>query len=711
MSVLVATLVCVCGAANIWVESPLVRVFPNSVPTAASTKEARLHAARGERESFQICIRADENPVQHVVVEAEPLDKEIGAPQVRRVGFLHVTQEMPLEKGVRDRRKKRTEPAPVRESLWPDPLLDFEPFNLAPGETAAVWVAVDVARKARPRTHKGSITVRYGEKRKVRVPLTVEVFAFEIPETPSLRTAFTLDRKSISSVYGIDGVKLERWKLIYDVVAANRMACRLWDGGPLVQVSKDGMADTEAFKAHVEYVASTAHMNTIDIGAGHNGAWPFQAPTPGEVQDPLQFYLHDVDNWLQDHDWLNRAFIEVMPLPERGRWQEARDAYFRVKRNDPRVKRLLIGAGDPYFERYTDIWATPLRDFDPYLDSLLRQGCSLRVKQTYPAQSVTASSSGGLRGGAGRTSQPEDAYDGCLFTYWISKAPPTKSDRQWIQVDLKEPITTDRIKIIWKRGFESADIDVETSGGGPMTSPSKIEWRAFPPSSPYAQSWAEGTLKSADTFQSIRFEFPGSFAGGPVGITELLFGENVDPTPPEHIEPLELWLSTSEGDFPSFAVEAHPVEPRILPWICWGHQSAGLVHAGLCRWPAGWTGLVQDQPLIWPERVKAPAAAAPLSPPATAAQYLFYPGRNGLIPSIRSELFRDGMEDYEYLVALNKALAEVKVKEREAAALCARRLYPPYPVQTQLDGWARDVLIAHTKMGWALSALAKREKP
>ena len=39
---------------------------------------------------------------------------------------------------------------------------------------------------------------------------------------------------------------------------------------------------------------------------------------------------------------------------------------------------------------------------------------------------------------------------------------------------------------------------------------------------------------------------------------------------------------------------------------------------------------------------------------------LYYPGENGPIASLRLEIFRDGMEDYEYLVILKEKLQELK---------------------------------------------------
>jgi hypothetical protein len=683
MSLLVVTVLGVCGAVNIWIESPLVRVFPDGAPTKTSAKEGRLYAARGERESFQICIRAGDKAVENVSIDGSPVGKSIPPPEVRRVGYLRVEGRSP----------RAIDPGPV----WPDPLLEIEPFRLAPQETGDVWVTYDVPRDAPPGTYEGKVIVRDGKGRKYPVKVTIEVFAFTLPETPALRTAFPLDRKSIRTIYGCDDASLDSWKSFYDALARERMSYRLWDGGDLVRVPKDGTADAAGLKEHLEYAVNAAHMNSIDVGAGLNGIRLFPEPAAGQIQDPLQFYLHDIGNWLQDHGWLDRAYIEVTPLPDRAAWQTARDAYFRVKRNDKRFRRLLVGVEHPYFQRYAEMWAVPLGRFDPYADTALRHGDSLAQTQAFPARTVMASSCGDAFGDAAYTTRPEDGYDGSLFTFWVSKAAPTKSSPQWFQVDLQAPVTADKLKIVWRSGCEAADVEAQVSSGGPMQALSGVRWSPFPPPAPYAQSWVEGSFTFPETFSSIRLEFSSSYAGGPVGITELIFGEGTDQELSERFDPAETWLVSFENEFPSFGVDAHPVEARMFPWVCWGHDARGFIHDGLNHWPAAWAALAKDPPPVWTDGENGNA-------------FLFYPGRTGFIPSIRSELLRDGMEDYEYLAALERAAAHKEIKAPDVLQLCARRFYACNPPDGELDAWATRILKDRVRIGRALSQVAKKEK-
>ena len=138
-------LICTLGALNVWTEPPLARVFPDTAPTVESRSvEARMYAARGERESFQLCVRAGNEAIERVVVKAEPLDKQIGAPDIRRVGYLRVPDSS------------------TGRDLWPDPLLEFQPFGLEADETGVMWVTYNIPKVAKPGTHKGMLSVSIG---------------------------------------------------------------------------------------------------------------------------------------------------------------------------------------------------------------------------------------------------------------------------------------------------------------------------------------------------------------------------------------------------------------------------------------------------------------------------------------------------------------------------------------------------------------------
>lgn len=105
----------------------------------------------------------------------------------------------------------------------------------------------------------------------------------------------------------------------------------------------------------------------------------------------------------------------------------------------------------------------------------------------------------------------------------------------------------------------------------------------------------------------------------------------------------EMWLyvsgSSSDGA-PNLAIDADSMEYRIIPWMCWKFDIKGFLY-----WCVNW----------WP-RVDPFESAANTAWNQNGNGLLFYPGKDEPINSLRAEIFRDGMEDYEYLVLLRDLL-------------------------------------------------------
>ena len=70
---------------------------------------------------------------------------------------------------------------------------------------------------------------------------------------------------------------------------------------------------------------------------------------------------------------------------------------------------------------------------------------------------------------------------------------------------------------------------------------------------------------------------------------------------------------------------------------------------------------------------------------------LVYPGEEGPVPSIRLELLRDGMEDYEYLALLARAVDQHRASADPALIAEAKRLLAVDPALVEsMRTYARD---------------------
>lgn len=111
----------------------------------------------------------------------------------------------------------------------------------------------------------------------------------------------------------------------------------------------------------------------------------------------------------------------------------------------------------------------------------------------------------------------------------------------------------------------------------------------------------------------------------------------------------EIWMYVSGPSgmgSPNLAIDFDSIDYRILAWLCWKYDIKGLLY-----WSVNWW------PFVDPFK-----SAANTKWEQNGNGLLFYPGADGPIDSLRLEIFRDGMEDYEYLSLLAKEIKEVEDK-------------------------------------------------
>ncbi len=110
---------------------------------------------------------------------------------------------------------------------------------------------------------------------------------------------------------------------------------------------------------------------------------------------------------------------------------------------------------------------------------------------------------------------------------------------------------------------------------------------------------------------------------------------------------IEMWtyISGPSGTgSPNLAMDFDSIDYRIIPWMAWKYDIRGFLY-----WCVNW----------WP-KVDPFASAHNSDWEQNGNGLLFYPGEQGPLPSLRAEIFRDGMEDYEYIYALLKKMHTLK---------------------------------------------------
>ena len=156
------------------------------LPTAKS-QAIRISVAGNEAEGAQLVVRP-EKALTGLTATAGEMRSESGALlpadaiKVLRVGYVNV--EIPSDET-------------GGTGNWPDPLPPFKGgVSVAAGENQPLWVRVKAPANTAPGLYRGQITVK-AEGFTATVPLEVEVYGFSLPDTTTCRTLFGLDASRV----------------------------------------------------------------------------------------------------------------------------------------------------------------------------------------------------------------------------------------------------------------------------------------------------------------------------------------------------------------------------------------------------------------------------------------------------------------------------------------------------------------------------------
>jgi hypothetical protein len=167
-----------------WFAPSATKIMHDAQPVAAS-QSWELAAAKNEVEGCQLVLTADE-PVEGVTVEASPLVATEGKgrlqPELFKVEYIPIKKE---------------------QIPFPDPLPPLAgSLNLQPHQAQPVWISVRVPKDAAAGMYRGTISVKAGDFAK-EFPLSITVWNFELPVTPSCTTAFGNDPSIVAQWHGL----------------------------------------------------------------------------------------------------------------------------------------------------------------------------------------------------------------------------------------------------------------------------------------------------------------------------------------------------------------------------------------------------------------------------------------------------------------------------------------------------------------------------
>jgi len=126
-------------------------------------------------------------------------------------------------------------------------------------------------------------------------------------------------------------------------------------------------------------------------------------------------------------------------------------------------------------------------------------------------------------------------------------------------------------------------------------------------------------------------------------VRNAVFNENMAKVYMDKGKEIWVYVSGPAPPYPTLVIDYPARAYRIVPWMCWKYDIKGYLYWCVNFW--------KDDP--WQNTMNT-------NWEQNGNGLLYYPGEDGPVTSIRLEVTRDGLEDYEYLWSLKQKVEEVK---------------------------------------------------
>jgi len=316
--------------------SSLTRVFFDRPAQFETVDTVRLSAAGGEYESFQLVIFGHPDTLRAVQCSTAGLSSGSAFLPPEEVAFNPVGYVLTT---VASRQYGSA------LGWWPDPLLEMDTFEVAPGEVQPVWVTIHVPAGAPAGDYRGTVSVsaERGGSRELAVRLRVR--GFDLPLRPSIKTLTWVS--DLAQFYGFPKGGAEAAGLrrgMYDLLLRHRLG----PGGNL-----------ELTDQEISYCMERG-MNAFLLDVIPNLKRQGETDFSKEYKERLVEKLKSCVEKFGPRGWLDGvAYVYNYDEVDEEHWPLARQMYSLVKGVSPELKViqcLNIPEGVKALAGYADTW-------------------------------------------------------------------------------------------------------------------------------------------------------------------------------------------------------------------------------------------------------------------------------------------------------------------------------------------------------------------
>ncbi len=319
------------------------KVFGWQEITGTPSGSLQVDMARNEYAAVQVVFLTRIDPVGFSFALEDMRHEETGAffpapgSAVYQVGYVHT--EKPKE-------------YPVDfVGWWPDPLLPAVQMRAEPGACMPIWVVLRSTPDTQPGRYRGRLGIWMEGKRAGALPLEVRVYGATLPDTTTVRTAFSIYDHALERLYG-GAVPPALYRRYQEFVADHRINVdHLYRRTP---------PDLEM----VTSLAQRGRLNAFNL--------MFMKPQEVEDQEDLERVAGVLDPYvaeLRRQGLVERAYIYGFDESYVDEFDHLKRVFGFLKQRYPDVKTMTT-AQDPGYglesglDEVVDIWVPEIPAFD-----------------------------------------------------------------------------------------------------------------------------------------------------------------------------------------------------------------------------------------------------------------------------------------------------------------------------------------------------------
>lgn len=696
-------------------------------PSAPSVAEVSLYAARGEHEPFQLVLLPG---VGESLVEASVADwrgkKGARVPAsstvVREVAYVRVTDPTDF----------------ASYPGWqPDPLPPLQtPLALTAGAQQPLWVTVKVPHDARAGEYTSTLTLRFSASAELAVPLRLKVWGFALPRTRHLRTAYGLGLGTVDRYHNLGGdpEKLRQtFRLYLQDFSDHRISPYNPYGNDYFQVGFPDwnwvtgriVADPETPSGpnrvleveddRADLNVATQADNAIPVRPGASYALSFRVRTDGAHE-----YLLSLNQYDTNGEWIPGHNLDVAGEGTGG-WQSV-DTEIPPAEIPPETAFLRLYA---YARTWTDEGELTGRT---WFDDVV-------FKESGSAQNLVSNGDFQLAPDQARLETDFTAFDAAMshaeeagFDAFVLPLPYFASgflSQHWVAPFLGCEWGTPEYGQAYGRVVAALTDHLAANG---WLDEAYTYWYDEPdaPDYPFVCE-GMGVLKSADP--RLKRLLTEQYEPGLDGCADIWSPilDQYDPSWAHARQDLgeQVWWYVCTGPkapYPNDFIDHPGIEHRVRYWMAWQYGVQGDLFWDTTYWTNGELFTDEDPQDPWTDPASYSTWGGYVSNYGNGDGRLLYPPRGwkdgldrieGPVPSLRWELIREGIEDYEYFALLKEAADELERRHKspKLAAQARGLLAVPSDVFTTLVAYTGDPapLAAHRqKLAACLEKIEKK---